>query len=66
MLLHLRKDVKHSYTTLSKYLSVIIDEHLTWNEHVKTITSKANKVKGFLQCNIKYCPSIVKARCYTL
>ena len=34
------------------------------NDHIKTIIRKANKVKGFLQCNIKYCPSIVKARCY--
>ena len=40
------------------------DEHLTWNDHVKTAIGKANKVEGFLQCNIKYCPSIVKARCY--
>ena len=36
----------------------------TWNDHVKIVISKANKVKGFLQRNIKYCPSIVKARCY--
>ena len=26
--------------------------------------SKANKVEEFLQRNIKYCPSIVKVRCY--
>jgi len=56
------KEVKH--TTSSKYLGVTIDEHLTWNDHVKTVISKANKVKGFLQRNIKYCPRIVKARCY--
>jgi len=48
----------------SKYLGVKIDEHLTWNDLVKTVISTANKVKRFLQRNIKYCPSIVKARCY--
>ena len=48
----------------SKYLGVTIDEHLTWNDLVKTVISKANKVKGFLQRNIKYCPSIVKVRCF--
>ena len=52
------KEVKHA--TSSKYLGVTIDDHLTWNDHV---ISKANKVKRFLQHNIKYCPSIVMARC---
>ena len=56
------KEIKH--TTSSKYLGVTIDEHLTWNDHVKTVISKANKVKGFLQRNIKYCLTIIKARCY--
>ena len=46
-----RKELKH--TTSSKYLGVKIDEHLTWNDHVKNVISKANKVKLFLQHNIK-------------
>ena len=37
------KSVPHA-----KYLGVIIDEHLTFNEHIKMITSKANSVKSFL------------------
>ena len=41
------KEVKH--TTSSKYLGVTIDEYLTWN-----VINKANKLKGFLQRNIKY------------
>ena len=31
--------------------------------HVKTVTSKANKMKGFLQHNL-HCPTSIKARCY--
>jgi len=56
------KEVKHA--TSSKYLDITIDEHLKWNDHVKSVVSKVNKIKGFLQRNIKYCPSIVKARCH--
>jgi len=33
------KEIKH--TTSSKYLGVTIDEHLTWNDNVKTVISKA-------------------------
>ena len=41
------KEVKHA-----KYLGVIIDHHLSWNEHINYITSKANNVKCFLQRNL--------------
>ena len=37
------KEVKHA-----KYLGVITDHHLSWNEHINYITSKANNVKCFL------------------
>ena len=38
---------------------------LAWNEHIRQITSKANSVKNFLQCNItRACPVTVKATCY--
>ena len=40
---------------------VIIDEHLTFNEHIKIITSKAN---SFLQRNISSCTEMVKEACY--
>jgi len=40
------------------------DEPLTWNDHVKTVISKANKVKEFLLHTIKHCPIAIKARCY--
>ena len=56
---HIIKEVPHA-----KYLGVIIDQHLTWNEHISYITSKANKVKCFLQRNLKPCPITVKTTCY--
>ena len=56
---HTIKEVSHA-----KYLGVIIDQQLTWNEHVNHITAKANKVKGFLQRNLKSCPTTVKTICY--
>ena len=39
------------------------DQHLTWNKHVSYITTKANKVKCFLQRNLKPCPTTVKTTC---
>jgi len=50
--------------TSAKYLGVTIDEHLTWNDHVKNVISKANSVKNFLQRNLKYCPIDIKTNCY--
>ena len=34
--------------TESKYLGVIFDEHLSWNEHVKEIVSKTGRLVGLL------------------
>ena len=48
----------------AKYLGVIIDEHLTFNEHIKMITSKANSVKSFLHRNISSCTEMVKVARY--
>ena len=33
----------------AKYLGVVIDRNLKWNEHIKMVTNKANSVRGFLQ-----------------
>jgi len=38
------KEVPHA-----KYLGITIGQHLTWNEHIRQITTKANNVKSFLQ-----------------
>ena len=47
-----------------KYLGVTIDSQLSWNEHIKAITKKANVVKGFLHRNISSCPTRIKLNCY--
>ena len=49
----------------AKYLGVIIDKNLNWNEHTKQVVSKANRVRGFLQHNLKCLPD-VKASCYLM
>ena len=33
--------------THSKYLGVIIDSKLSWSQHIREVTNKANIVKGF-------------------
>jgi len=40
-----------------------VDEHLTFNEHIKKPRFKANQVKSFLQQNISSCPTKVKEAC---
>ena len=45
---------------------MVIDEHLSFNDHVKMIASKANSVLGFLQRNIGSCTEKVKEACYKL
>ena len=37
---HLIKELTHA-----KYLRVIIDQDISWNEHIKQISSKATKLK---------------------
>ena len=50
--------------TSAKYLGITIDQHLTWNNHVKQVTNKANRIKCFLQRNLKHCPRNIKVNCY--
>ena len=49
-----------------KYLGVIIDMKITWSQQVDKITSKANRVRGFLYRNIKHCSPDIKNRCYKI
>jgi len=49
------KEVAHA-----KYLGVTISHNITWSEHIKQITNKTNRTKGFLQHNLHNCPSETK------
>ena len=53
------KEVNHA-----KYLGVTISQNLSWSEHIKQITSKANRTKGFLQRNLHNCKPTIKDRLY--
>ena len=52
-------------TKSAKYLGVVIDDHLTWKEHVNVTCSKAINAKAFLQRNLYHCPASLKSTCYT-
>ena len=58
--------VNHSIkeVTNAKYLGVIFDQTLSWNEHIKQIASKATKVNAFLHRNLYHCPVNTKLNCY--
>ena len=50
--------------TKVKYLGVVIDQRLTWNDHIKQIACKATKVNAFLNHNLYQCPPIIKSNVY--
>ena len=51
-------------TDSAKYLGVNINADLTWNKHIDTITTKANKSLGFLRRNLKVSSPKIKAQAY--
>jgi hypothetical protein len=48
----------------TSYLGVQISKNLKWNQHVNTITSKANKILGLLRRNLRHTPEEVKETAY--
>ena len=48
----------------AKYLGVTIQSNLRWNEHVDTITAKANRTIGFLRRNLKIKSRKIKEKAY--
>jgi len=56
---HPIKEVTHA-----KYLGVVFDQTLSWNNHIKQVASKANKVNSFLHRNLYHCPVSTKLNCY--
>ena len=48
----------------SKYLGVTISKDLRWDDHINTITVKANRTLGFLRRNMRGCKSSARAAAY--
>ena len=48
----------------AKYLGVIIDKTLSWNDHCSQMLKKANSTLAFIQRNLYNCPPNVKEACY--
>jgi hypothetical protein len=48
----------------SKYLGVTISKDLRWDDHINTITAKANRTLGFLRRNMRSCKSSARAAAY--
>ena len=48
----------------AKYLGVTISNKLSWSNHIKIISNKANSVVGFLRRNFNHCPTKTKSTLY--
>ena len=47
-----------------KYLGVCINEKLSWQTHILYTCNKANRTLGFLQRNLRTCPTYLKEQAY--
>ena len=47
----------------AKCLGFTIDNKLTFNDHIQTITNKANQINAFIYRNLRHCSSTVKCNC---
>ena len=48
----------------AKYLGVVINKTLSWNNHINYVTKKANASLGFLRRNLKICQEKFKTSAY--
>ena len=46
------------------YLGILFSDHLTWNQYINNITKKANSTLGFIQRNLRRCPTACKKTAY--
>jgi hypothetical protein len=46
------------------YLGVELDSKLNWDTHINIVSSKSNRILGFLRRNLWHCPRQVKERAY--
>ena len=51
-------------TDTEKYLGVTISKDLSWNDHISSITAKANITLGFVKRNVKTSGEKVKEMAY--
>ena len=51
-------------TNTAKYLGVTLSKDLSWNEHISSLTAKANGTLGFVKRNVKTNNSKVKELAY--
>ena len=56
---------KVEHVTRAKYLGVTFNNKLKWDEHISTITSKANRTLGFLRRNLQVNNQQLKSQSYT-
>ena len=60
--------VLHGHTlknvSSAKYLGVIINNTVSWDDHISNTCSKANRALGFLKCNLKISASNIKEKAY--
>ena len=56
---HILENIKEA-----KYLELTLSSNLTWNAHIGNITSKANKLLGFLRRNLKIRNESTKENAY--
>ena len=68
-----RDPIKANYTIHSqtlveveqaKYLGVTIHQTVNWNKRISTIAKKGNKIRAFIQRNMRQCPWRAKEACY--
>ena len=46
----------------AKYLGITIQQDMDWDNHINNVANKANRMLGFLQCNLKISSSAIKDR----
>ena len=57
-------DISLSIDKTARYLGVTLDSKLSWDQHISSMTSKANFTLSFLERNLKRCPRHVKEQCF--
>ena len=57
-------DLELTSVASAKYLGVSISASLSWGEHIRQTSVKAERARAFLHRNTKACPEPIRATCY--